>query len=103
MEELENLTLDNWKQLVLYYKNKTQEQEWSFLLMQINNEKILKQTVDKYKNEIQTREQVLKDKYLELLNSHEKSVNVVNNIINKKNKEIEKLKNKNNKVTNKKG
>jgi Asp-tRNA(Asn)/Glu-tRNA(Gln) amidotransferase B subunit len=89
--------------LVLYYKNKTQEQEWSFLLMQINNEKILKQTVDKYKNEIQTREQVLKDKYLELLNSHEKSVNVVNNIINKKNKEIEKLKNKNNKVTNKKG
>ena len=98
MSDTTEINLEDYKQLLQFYKNKANEGELSYLLLQLNNKKML----DKNKEEYKTFEKAETQKYLNLIekerNSHKETIDFLKKEIEKLNKQLEKYKKLNKKT-----
>jgi hypothetical protein len=97
LSDLEPLTSEDYGLLINYYKNKSQETEFNFLLLQINSKKELQQTVSQ-----KTKEAILEmsEQYSQSLSTIEalrKSLKIVNDKHAELDRKYLKLKEKQNK------
>ena len=90
---MENLTVEDWKQLVIYYKNKVSELEFLSLLAQINNTKSIELEKENSNKLVKEKEAMLDYHLLDRDRTWDDKVKFLENEIDKKNKEIKKLKN----------
>jgi hypothetical protein len=90
---MKDLSNNDLEQLVLFYKNKSVDLEMSFLLEQIKHNKIIIEKNEEF--EKQNKEKIAVFKYHEKMNEekHQLEINSLKKEIEKKEKELLKLKN----------
>ncbi len=94
MEDLKNLEIEDWKQLVIFYKNKSVELEFASLITQLNHQKTIKEKNDEHQIEVEKITKHFSDESIEDNSKYELIVDFLKKEIEKKDKEILKLKNK---------
>jgi hypothetical protein len=94
---MEDFTREELIQILNFYKNKSVDLELSYLTLQINNNKIINENKAEFEKKIKDRSDVHEKLSKDMVDSHRESVNFLKKEIDKKNKEIEKLKNLKNK------
>jgi hypothetical protein len=99
---MEDLSKEEIIQLLVFYKNKSSELEFSYLMLQLNNKKVLDEKKKEYENALSIKNKENSDLIQNEIDSHNATKTFLKEIIEKKNKELERYKTKNNKVTNKK-
>jgi hypothetical protein len=93
MDNVKNLTVENWRQLVIYYKDKSVELEFSSLMSQIDYQKKIKEIKDEYEETIKKQKELLKISTHVLEEEYENKLKHLQNQIIKINKKNEKIKN----------
>jgi hypothetical protein len=72
MNDLDSLTSEDYKQLINYYKNKSQETEFNFLLLQIKTKKEIELGRIYYEEELKKHQEAHKEDKLNLIKSFDK-------------------------------
>ena len=94
MENLNNLTKEDYQQLATYYKNKSVDIEFKFLLLQIENSKIAESEKNKYEEELNKHRENYKTGNENLIMKFNQKIKQLEKQLNDTKKREEKLKNK---------
>jgi predicted RNase H-like nuclease (RuvC/YqgF family) len=92
LKELSGLTIEDYKQLVAYYKDKTIDLEFKFLLIQIENNKIVDFEKKRYEEELGKHKENLKLGNENLISKFNHKIAQLEKKLNESEKKIEKLK-----------
>jgi hypothetical protein len=95
LKELSGLTIDDYKQLVSYYKDKSIDLEFKFLLIQIENNKIVDFEKKRYEEELGKHKENLRIGNENLINKFNQKITQLEKKLIESEKKLEKLKPKN--------
>jgi hypothetical protein len=89
---MEDLTREDLVQLLVFYKNKNADLEFSYLTLQINNKKLLDENKKEYEKLIVIKNQTNSDLIKRERDSNSENVKFLKKEIEKRDKQIEKYK-----------
>jgi hypothetical protein len=93
--ELDSLTIDDYKKLVSYYKDRSVDLEFKFLLLQIENSKVVDFERKRYEEELNKHKENLRLGNENLINKFNQKIGQLEKKLIESEKKIEKLKPKN--------
>ena len=88
MKELSSLTIEDYKQLVSYYKDKSIDLEFKFLLIQIENNKIVESEKNRYEEELSKHKENLRLGNENLINKFNQKIGQLEKKLNESEKKI---------------
>jgi len=89
---VEDLTKDDLVQLVSFYKNKSVELEFSYLMLQINNKKVLDKNEKEYEKLLLIKDKTYNDLIKKEKDSNNETKMFLKKEIEKRDKQIQKYK-----------
>ena len=89
---MEDLTKDDLVQLVSFYKNKSVELEFSYLMLQINNKKVLDKNEKEYEKLLLIKDKTYNDLIKKEKDSNNETKMFLKKEIEKRDKQIQKYK-----------